>query len=125
MRVLEYKQLKEYFNEKINTYKKIENVSELNISYYNPNLKKTTNLKEILNRPKRYCFNIKTPTNSKCGAKQDVYYYDSKAEAEQEHKKARLQFYDQLTSPFLKKIDSGKKLCKSDIKKIYEIVNSF
>lgn len=125
MRYLEYKQFKKYFNEKFNNYKKIENVSKLNISYYNPFLNKTNSIEEMLKRPKRYYFNVVVPTNSKCHAKQETYYYDSKQEAEQEYKKAKLQFYDQLTKPYLEKIDAGKKLCDTDIKKIYEIIDSF
>jgi len=124
MKTVGYKQFTEYFNESPKNYKYIDSISDLNTSYYDPTAKKVTTIKEMHKRKKRYCFNLTIPTSS-TSSKRHIYYYDSKEEAQKYHRKLKAQLYDQLTKPYLKKIENGRKLTIRDEETLTEIMNSF
>jgi len=124
MKTVGYKQFTEYFNKVPENYKRIDSISDLNTSYYDPTAKKATTIQEIHKRKKRYCFNLTIPTNN-TSAKKHIYYYDSKEEAQKHHKQLKAQLYDQLTKPYLKKIERGRKLTIKDEETLIEIMNSF
>ena len=51
------------------------------------------------------------------------YYFDNKEEAVSEHKKLKVKLYDQLTAPFLKKLDSKQSLSINDQMRLHAIFN--
>lgn len=124
MKAVGYKQFTEYFNKIPGNYKKIDSISDINISYYDPTAKKVNTLQDLYKRKKRYCFNLTIPTDTS-SAKKHIYYFDSEKEAKKHHRQLKTQLYDQLTKPFLSKINRGRKLTIQEEEKLTEIINSF
>lgn len=124
MKTIGYKQCTEYFNREPMAYHRIDGISDINTSYYNPAAKKAETKEELLARKKRYCFNLTIPT-SNVTAKRHVYYFDSEKKAKTYHRKLKIQLYDQLTKPFLKKINRGRKLSLREEEILTNIINSF
>ena len=109
-----YDQYIKHFNTKPDLKNDIYDLSTLCVSRYYPDQPKAANLKEMLSRSPRYCFNVSTKSKQETTAYRHSYYFDSKEEAKAEHKKLRVRLYDQLTAPILKKLEHTSQLTVQD-----------
>lgn len=109
-----YGQKVEHLNTKPDIKTEIYDLSTVSVSHYYPDKPKTSNPKEVLERKPRYCFNVSSKTKEQTTAFRHSYYFDSKEEATQEHKKLKIKLYDQLTSPILKRLKHCSQLSIQD-----------
>ena len=99
-----YDQYIKHFNTKPDLKNDIYDLSTISISRYYPDKPKTSDPKEVLSRSPRYCFGVSTKSKQETTAFRHSYYFDSKEEAAEEHKKLRVRLFDQLTAPLLDKL---------------------
>ena len=109
-----YGQKIEHVNTKPDLKTDIYDLSTLSTSYYYPNKPKTSDPKEVLKRTPRYCFNVSSKTKEQTTAFRHSYYFDSKEEAAEEHRKLKVKLYDQLTEPILKRLEHCSQLSIQD-----------
>ena len=105
-----YGQNIKHLNTKPDLQHDIFDLSTLSVSRSYPARPKTSNRKEIMERPPRYCFNVSTKAKTDTTAYRHSYYFDNKEEASIEYKKLKTRLYDQLTKPLLNKLKSTDQL---------------
>lgn len=115
----------EYNNKSPSLIYDIKDVSPIAKTYYNKKLKNAKSKEEMLSRPVRYVFYVTELIPNATSCKKHVCYYDSEKLAEEEHKKAVLAFYDQLTKPVLKRLERKNQLTFKEQNKILEIQSKF
>lgn len=109
-----YDQHIQHFNTKPDLKNNIYDLSTLCVSRYYPDQPKAANLKEMLSRSPRYCFNVSTKSKQETTAFRHSYYFDNKEEAAEEHRKLRVKLYDQLTEPILNRLKHNAQLSLQD-----------
>lgn len=123
-----YKQSQTYFNKTPDIKNKINELSNIATSRYDPIAKRTNDINTFLKRPVKYYFDVTTKNQNVTTLFHHAYYYDKKEDAEKAHHLLRVQLYDQEIEPFMKKINKGKKLTEIDqskLKAIIERMNKF
>lgn len=119
-----YKQTKEYFNTVPNIKSKINELSEISTSHYDPNAPKTNDIKAFLKRPIKYHFAMTEKRDDAITLFHHSCYFDNKEDAEREHRKFKLQIYDQRVSKYLKKINENRRLNIADQVELFEILDN-
>lgn len=119
-----YKQTKEYFNSVPQINSKIDDLSEVSTSYYDPKAPKTNDIKAFLKRPVRYHFAMTEKKPGSVTLFHHSCYFDNKDEALKAHQRFKLQVYDQRVSKYLNKINEGKQLSVVDQIELLNIINS-
>lgn len=99
-----YGQSINHLNAKPDLKNDIYDLSTISISRYYPDKPATSNPKEVLSRSPRYCFGVSTKSKQETTAFRHSYYFDSKEEAAEEHRKLRVRLFDQLTAPLLERL---------------------
>lgn len=120
-----YKQVIEHVNDSPQINSKILDLTSVMLSRYDSNAKKTTDVNTFLQRPVRYYFAVTTNGGGMTSGYNHACYFDKKEDAVKAHKELRLKLYDQVTAPFLKKINSRLCLTQDDKNKIHTIIKRF
>ena len=97
-------------------------LSPISTSRYNPNEKATADIESFLKRPVKYYFNVVTKSKKETTAFKHSYYFDKQSEAIEEHRKLKVKWYDQLTKPFLDKLEHSSQLSIPDQVKLNTII---
>lgn len=104
-----YKQSKVYFNNIPNIKTRIDSISSIVKSKFNPNNKNAINVEEMLKRPTTYCFSVIAKTEQASSFAHD-FYFEDKETAIKEHNKILKKFFDQQTAQYVNKLNKGLKL---------------
>ena len=118
-----YGQNIKYLNKKPDLKTEIYDLSAVVESRYNTSKEKISSVEEFMKYPIKYCFNVSAKSKTETTAFKHCYYFDNKEEAVSEHKKLKVKLYDQLTAPFLKKLDSKQSLSINDQMRLHAIFN--
>ena len=111
-----------HINTKPDIKTEIYDLSTMSTSWYYPEAPKTNDLRVVLARKPRYCFNVSAKSKKESTAYRHSYYFDNKEEATEEHRKLKVRLYDQLTTPILKKLKHSSQLSIHDQTNLYEIM---
>lgn len=125
MKKVGYKQIIEHVNDSPKIESKILDLTSVMSSRHDPSANKTTDVNTFLQRPVRYYFAVTTNGGGMTSAYNHACYFDKKEDAVKAHKELRLKLYDQVTAPFLKKINSRVCLTQTDKEKINTIIQRF
>lgn len=118
-----YKQCKEYFNCVPELNSTIDTLSSIGMCRYNPEAKKTSDINLFMTYPVKYFFNVNVKMPKLASLFQHSCYFDSKEEAEKNHRELRLKFYDQKTKQYLKKLSKGKPLDLNEQEAVLKIID--
>ena len=109
-----YKQSLIYMNKKPEIKTEIYDLSAIVESRRDNSKEVITSVQEFMKKPIKYCFNVSVKADTEKTAFRHSYYFDNKEEATKEHKKLKVKLYDQLTEPFLKKLNTQQTLSMQD-----------
>lgn len=110
-----YKQTLQYINEMPTELPRLSNVTDLLECRYNPDLPKTNNVEEFMQRPLRYAFRMVTKSNTVSAPIQYYCIFDKKEDAQQNHKKCMQKLVNDLIEPYRKKSEKGIKLTEHEL----------
>lgn len=121
-----YKQAQVHYNSAPELKTKINELSSIGIRKLAPGSLKTANKDVFMaNAKSQYFFSVNVKGNESGTAFKHSCFFDKKEDAENAHKKLRLNLYDQKTKYYLDKIGRNKRLSLIDEKELLDIFDEF